>query len=94
MTTRGQSPSGITAAEYFALDEASDVKLELIGGEIVAMAGGTVNHALIIGNVAGALWGALGTGPCADISSDVRVAVTEAGDYVYPDGRSRVSPST
>lgn len=41
--------------EYFALEEASDVKHEFYHGEIFAMTGGSVNHNRISRNVLTAL---------------------------------------
>lgn len=40
----------MTVAEYFAFDEASEIRNEYIDGEIISIPGGTANHALIIGH--------------------------------------------
>ena len=40
-----------SAAEYFQRDEADDFKLELINGRIVPMAGSTMLHNRVTGNI-------------------------------------------
>lgn len=75
----------ITEEEYLALAEKSDVKLEFVGGKILAMAGGSLDHAAIMYNVALALGPLAQAQKCRGFSSDVRVKVKENGQYVYPD---------
>lgn len=40
-----------TPEEYLALEEKAEYKSEYDDGQITAMAGGTLNHARIIGNI-------------------------------------------
>ena len=95
-----EPPRFCTPDEYFPLAEASDVKLEYRGGPmfprggmVVAMAGGSEMHGLIIGNVGGALWGRLRKSPCRYYSSDFRVGVRGYPTYTYTDGHVICGPT-
>jgi Uma2 family endonuclease len=81
------SPEGqrLTLAEYFRFDLESEVKHEFRDGEVVAMAGGTGEHGLIIANVIGEVRGRLKGKPCRVYSGDLRIAVNPGTRYVYPD---------
>jgi Uma2 family endonuclease len=50
-----------------------------------AMSGGTLPHAVIIGNCHAALHFALRKSDCSVVSSDMRVRVAPEGLYTYPD---------
>jgi Uma2 family endonuclease len=78
------APAHITATAYFALDEASETRHELVEGELYAMAGGSPNHAAISAMVGALLHSELRGGPCRFYSSDLRVALTY-DTYAYPD---------
>jgi len=71
-------------ADYFAIEEMSDVKHEFHGGEIFAMAGASVEHNLIAGNLLAALKPALRRSRCNVFGSDLRIG-TPSGLYTYPD---------
>jgi Uma2 family endonuclease len=71
--------------EYLALEETADFKSEYYAGEIFAMAGGTPEHVLITGNVAGELRERLRGRSCRVYPADLRVRVSPAGLYTYPD---------
>ncbi len=58
---------------------------EFRGGQIIDMAGGTEEHSDIAGNLIHALRGRLKGKPCKAYGSDLRVRVSESGDYCYPD---------
>ncbi len=74
----------MTVAEYFAFDEASEIRNEYIDGDIIPMTGGTGNHAAIIAYTIAAFVNALGNRNCIVRSSDMRVRI-DASRYVYPD---------
>jgi Uma2 family endonuclease len=74
-----------TYAEYLALEGASDVKHEYIAGAIVAMSGGTIEHARLIGRIAALLSRALEGRPCVVLPSDARVRIRAADRAIYPD---------
>jgi Uma2 family endonuclease len=74
-----------TEEEYFALEEASEIKHEFYRGEIFAMTGGSVNHNRIARNVLTALDSRLQSGRCEAFGSYLRVLIKAHGLYTYPD---------
>ncbi len=75
----------LTEEAYLATERASLQKHAYIDGEVFALAGGTVAHNLISGNVFAALHAQLrGTG-CRVFSSDMRLKVMPSGLNTYPD---------
>lgn len=74
-----------TYAEYVAIANDSEVKYEYVAGEIIAMAGGTVAHARLIGRATGVLDRALEAQPCIVLPSDMRVRIRAADRSTYPD---------
>jgi len=77
--------NGHSYAEYVALDEVSNVKLEFLDGEIFAMAGGTPDHASLAMAVGGQLLSKLRDKGCRVFSSDLRVRVMSTKLATYPD---------
>ena len=80
-----------TREDYLALEEASAEKHEYYDGNIYPMAGGSVNHARIGGNVLLHLNTVLRgkpaeTEPCEAFSSDLKLLVRAHNLYTYPDG--------
>ena len=73
-----------TPEEYLALERQAEYKSEYVDGEIFAMAGASEAHDFIAGEIYAALLVAFRGGPCAVLSSDVKVRVT-GRRYVYPD---------
>jgi Uma2 family endonuclease len=71
--------------EYLALEEAADYKSEYIDGEIIAMAGGSINHNRIAGNFYAALNFAFKTEDYDVFMSDVRLWIAKRRIYTYPD---------
>lgn len=74
-----------TYEEYLALDEASNVKLEYLEGDIYAMAGGTPEHAALCLQVGSSLNVQLEGQPCRVYGSDLRIRVLATGLATYPD---------
>ena len=74
----------LTASEYLALDRAAATRSEYYFGEVIAMAGGTVNHSLIASNIVREAGLALKGRPCRVLNSDMRTK-TATGAYTYPD---------
>jgi Uma2 family endonuclease len=55
----------MTVEDFLALDrENLDQKYEFINGQMVAMAGGSTNHSILINNLHGLLYSHLRKGPC------------------------------
>ena len=67
------------------MEETAEYKSEYFQGEIFALAGGSLNHNLIVGNFHTALSVALESKPCRALMSDMRLLVRQNGLYTYPD---------
>lgn len=74
-----------TLADYLAVEEVSIVRHELIGGEIVALAGGTPEHAALASAISGLLTPQLKGKPCRPYSADLRLRVLATGLATYAD---------
>lgn len=75
----------LTPEEYLARERRAEVKSEYVCGKIVAMSGASRRHNLISLNVGTQFNTQLATSPCEAYTSDIRVRVSEAGAYRYPD---------
>lgn len=84
MVTIARRLHGYTYQDYLSLEADSNVRHEYLEGEIYAMAGGTVEHALLSGYVITELGMQLRGGPCRVATSDLRVRVIETGKATYP----------
>lgn len=82
-----------TEAEYWALEERSEVKHEWINGQPYAMAGGTFNHTTICTNLASSLKARLRGKPCRARSSEQKVKSEKSGNTFYPDAVVFCPPS-
>ena len=75
-----------TITEYLQRERESLEKHEYDNGEILAMAGGSANHSLIIMNFLGELRSRLKGKPCRVYESNLRVRIPRTTLYTYPDG--------
>ena len=78
----------ITPEEYLALEREAETKSEYYEGRmygVYALVGAGESHALIVTNLVVSLGTQLRDRPCRVYASDMRVRVTEAGLYTYPD---------
>jgi len=75
----------LSPEEYLEVERAAQFRSEYYNGRMYAMSGGSLIHALMIGNVVFALRSELGQRPCLVIPSDLRVRVDPGGLYTYPD---------
>ncbi len=75
----------MTPEQFLEFERASPEKHEYYQGEIYAMAGGSPWHALIAANLVRHLGNALDKRPCRVMTSDLRIRVSPAGLYTYPD---------
>lgn len=73
-----------TLEEYFSVEESSAVRHEFYQGQILAMAGASLRHNRITGNLFSALRAAASEIGCEVFASDLRVR-TPGGLYTYPD---------
>lgn len=76
---------GLTFAEYVAIESASDVRHELVDGEMYAMAGGSAAHSMLAVRFAAVLYPALRGSPCRVFGSDFRVVIPDGDFATYPD---------
>lgn len=79
------APSLLSAAEYLVQERAAATKHEFSHGQMVAMAGASLEHNVIVGNVVAELRAALRDRPCVALPSDMKVVVRASGHYYYPD---------
>ena len=75
----------ITPEEYLEIDRKAQVKSEYFAGRIIAFAGASKEHNLIVTNVIAGLHRQLIDRNCNVYPSDMRVKVSKTGDYAYPD---------
>lgn len=73
-----------TPAEYLALEEKAEYRSEYENGEIVAMAGGSLNHARITSNIDRSFGNKLDK-KCESFTTDVKVRVESYRKFYYPD---------
>jgi Uma2 family endonuclease len=74
-----------TYQDYVWLEEESSTRHEFLAGEIVAMAGGTPEHAAMAAEIIGQLRDQLRDGRCRVFTSDLGVRVLATGLATYPD---------
>ena len=79
-----QKSNFITESDYLIGELNSDIKHEYVDGEVYAMAGASVNHNTISGNIFSAFHLHLKNTPCRPFSSDMKVK-TASSHYRYPD---------
>jgi len=75
----------ITPEEYLERERQAETKSEYLRGEVFAMAGGTLRHARIVTSLVRRLGDKLSRRPCDVYSTDVRLAISQASLYTYPD---------
>ncbi|NQZ10528.1 MAG: Uma2 family endonuclease [Algicola sp.] len=78
-----QQQQFISPKEYLAGERISEVKHELIDGQVYAMAGSSIDHQRICANISGEFRTHLKGSSCEAMSSDIQVNVGE--NYYYPD---------
>jgi Uma2 family endonuclease len=75
----------LTPQEYLDLERKSEIRSEYIDGEMVAMSGASLRHALIAGNLYRELSSQMRERACTAYAADLRVKVSPTGMYTYPD---------
>lgn len=73
-----------TAEEYLAIEAAAEFRSEYENGEIVAMAGGSWNHAQIASNATRVIGNKISP-DCSAIQSEIKVWVASVNKFYYPD---------
>ena len=74
-----------TPEEYLALERHAEFRSEYLNGRIIAMTGGSPEHADIVLNIGSELRARLRPRGCRVFVNDVRVTIASASGYVYPD---------
>ena len=77
--------SHLTPEEYLALERKATIKSEYLGGQMYAMSGASREHNIVCGNIFVALHFQLQERTCEIYSNDMRLKVSAAGLYTYPD---------
>ena len=73
-----------TPEQYLEMDRKAEYRSEYVNGEILAMAGASREHNLIVTNLVREVSFALRGKPCETYSNDMRVQVNQTR-YAYPD---------
>ncbi len=76
----------LTFEEYVEIEEHNNQKYEYHDGYIIAMAGGTIDHGVICGNIHGKIWSILDdkNGNCQVMNSEIKLSTQSKNKYVYP----------
>lgn len=82
-----QKLDNLSIDEYLKIERESNTKYEYHNGAIYAMAGGTLNHGLICGNIFGEVRNALREeeSNCRVMNSEIKVHIQTKNCFVYPD---------
>jgi Uma2 family endonuclease len=75
----------MTMEEYIEFDKNNEGRWEYFDGEVIDMAGGTLNHNQIASNISRVLGNKLEDKGCRALTSDMRLKVPKALPYRYPD---------
>jgi Uma2 family endonuclease len=75
----------LTVEQYLAIERNAEFRSEYIDGEMYAMAGGSINHALIATAVSATLTGQQRGKPCAAAGSDLRLYCRAGSMLTYAD---------
>ncbi len=79
-----QVATPLSEEQYLEIERLAETKSEFHDGQMFAMSGGSLNHALLAGNAVTLLNTRLPPG-CRVFTSDLRIKVVSAGLYTYPD---------
>lgn len=81
--------TNISIKEYIKIEQEGNLKYEYHNGSIFAMAGGTIHHGLIIGNIYSELKSVLkrrGKTDCTALTSELKLHIESMNKFLYPDG--------
>lgn len=78
-------PKPYTREDFLAWEATQPDRWEFVAGRVKMMAGGSVAHNLVAGNVFTGLDNALGDGPCVPFQQNQKLAAAENDDVTYPD---------
>ena len=77
----------LSISEYIAHEQANNAKYEYHNGKIFALAGGTLHHGLLCGNIYAELRSHLKTkkADCKPFTSEIKLSIKTRNSFVYPD---------
>jgi len=77
----------LSVKEYINYEMEHDLKCEFHDGEIFALAGGTINHGVLCGNIYSELGKALRAkeSDCNSYSSEIKLFIESVKSFLYPD---------
>lgn len=84
MSALRQSEQKFTTEEYLALEDEADFRSEFENGEIVAMAGGSWNHARVTANIARFIGNKISS-DCSSVQSEIKIWAQSINKFYYPD---------
>lgn len=86
-TMKAHNIPSLTIEEYIKQERESDNKYEYHDGRIYALAGGTINHGMLCGNIFGELRSKLkeNKSKCKPYTSEIKVFIKKTNSFVYPD---------
>ena len=95
MSAIGKTQRWISPEEYLQGELLSEVRHEYFAGEVVAMAGASVNHNFIAGNIFAALHAHLAGKKCFAFINDMKAHIHQRGDdwFYYPDVMVNCDPA-
>jgi len=84
----------LSLTEYIALEQSTDTKYEYHDGKVFAMAGGTLEHGLISGNIFAEVRGMIRKQDknCTAINNEVKLYIPAMNKYLYPDAMAICDP--
>src|SRR5262245_33874086 len=75
----------MTMEEYIEFDKNNEGRWEYFDGEVLDMAGSTLNHNKIVSNISRSTGNKLEDKGCMALTGDMRLKVPKALPYRYPD---------
>jgi Uma2 family endonuclease len=75
----------VSVEEYLRQEEASPERHEFHDGEVLAMAGNSYDHSVIVSNLNRAIGNRLKGKPCRPLNGNIRVSIPSISRYLYPD---------
>jgi len=74
-----------TVEEYLALERTSEAKHEFHNGKVFALAGGTLSHGLLCGNIYAECREQLKELNCTTLNSEIKLHVGKVNSFLHPD---------
>lgn len=80
-----QRHASFTTEEYLAIERISPIKHEYLQGQLIAMAGASKAHVIIVGNLSALLVNHLRGSGCLAYANDMKVRLPELNIFYYAD---------